>query len=252
MLDTKFMKVRARQEELWEECEKYWSRVGGIPNLEGLSLLDVGSGHGNMAIMAAQAGAKRVVGVDTSDSRIDFCKKVLTTEFSQYQHVIDYQNQDICNYTPGFKFDYVISFSSFEHIVDLENGFNAMYELLKPGGRMFIGFGPLYNSPFGDHGWTQVPIPWGHVFLSERFIVDRINRKNAKRKISQIEDLGLNKWPLSRYRELFEKHSSELEFYKENHGDSSKLKALRLLASLPFMHEFFTNNIYFILRKKSF
>ena len=34
-------------------------------------------------------------------------------------------------------------------------------------GAAFIGFGPLYRSPFGDHGWTHAVLPWAQAWLVE-------------------------------------------------------------------------------------
>ena len=41
-------------------------------------------------------------------------------------------------------FDLTISFNTFEHVGDPETTFEEMLRTLKPGGRIYLSFGPLY------------------------------------------------------------------------------------------------------------
>jgi hypothetical protein len=43
--------------------------------------------------------------------------------------------------------------------MDLPEVLAAVRAKLKVGGRAYIGFGPLYHGPYGDHGWIREAIP---------------------------------------------------------------------------------------------
>lgn len=77
-----------------------------------------------------------------------------------------------------------------------------MRRRLRVGGRVYTGFGPLWNSPLGDHGRTRLRIPWAHTFLPERTVVRWYNRRH-ERQIDSLQDLGLNCYSLADYRRVF-------------------------------------------------
>ena len=63
-------------------------------------------------------------------------------------------------------FDYIVAKNSFEHIIGLEKMLEEMKKRLKPGGNIYTGFGPLYNSPNGPH-MEKIIIPWGHLIFPD-------------------------------------------------------------------------------------
>ena len=63
-----------------------------------------------------------------------------------------------------------------------------MYGLLKKNGKIYSGFGPLYNFFNGDHGRTYSILPWFHLILPQEFIINRVNKKNET-KIKSIKSL---------------------------------------------------------------
>ena len=64
-------------------------------------------------------------------------------------------------------------------------------EYLKVGGRLYVGFGPLFNSPYGDHRRTRLILPWLHTLLPEPLIVKYLHLI-GKDHLRSIHDLGLN------------------------------------------------------------
>ncbi|MHC4885059.1 MAG: class I SAM-dependent methyltransferase [Planctomycetota bacterium] len=76
------------------------------------------------------------------------------------------------------RFDVIFSIACFEHVHDLGRALEAMYRVLKPGGKLFSMFSPIWSSPRGHHipemtdekgrvfTFNQCPIPdWGHLLM---------------------------------------------------------------------------------------
>ncbi len=160
------------------------------------------------------------------------------------------------NYPQASAFDYVISKDTFEHIIDLETVLPAIQQHLKPGGRLYAGFGPLYHGPYGDHGRLAMKPygPWGHLLLSEVRLIRRLKRK-YDRDVRSIADLGLNQLKVTDYRRLFATSGLNLVQFKTNvvGREHVKRKAARrvmaLLSQCPWLKTYMTSNIYAILEK---
>jgi hypothetical protein len=128
-----------------------------------------------------------------------------------------------------------------------------MRKLLKPAGKIFTGFGPLYYSPVGDHGRTKSFIPWGHAIQPDWAIVKRLNI-NRRDKIRSIHDLGLNKLTPAEYRQIFANSGMKVVLYKENlvmPSASARRRligeAMKIFKQIGFLEQYFTVNIWCIL-----
>ena len=157
------------------ENPEFWWRLVERPRFAGKHVLDVGCGLGALCVDMAAGGAARVVGLDTESKLIAFARQHTSLAFPELQSVLEFYDEDLAQFDQG-KFDIIVSKDSFEHIMDLNGMIRAMAGHLKPGGRIYSGFGPLYNSPFGHHGrvatrlpWRQ--FPWSHLWESEEKFV---------------------------------------------------------------------------------
>ncbi|MDF5711658.1 MAG: methyltransferase domain-containing protein [Nostoc sp. S4] len=229
------------------ENRKFWSRFNGSQVLKGLTVLDVGCGHGSLCVNAVLAGAKKVVGLDIDSQRIDFAKENIELNYPQLANIIEFQNIDLSDYQ-GSDFDIILSKDSFEHILNLDMVMAEMIKRLKSSGRIYIGFAPLYRTPWGDHRRTKIPIPWGHVIFSEKFIIERLNRIR-KVQISSIYELGLNKMSLADFRNLFQNSGLKIVDFRTNISDLPAMKFFSLMSKIKFLEEYFTYNIYCVLEK---
>ena len=226
---------------------KFWSRFGGMPSLKGLTVLDLGCGDGHLSIAMAEKGAKKVVGIDIADSII-FKKNYLRQHFPKLIGKVEFACLDLGDYDQENSFDLIVSRDTFEHILDLKGVLREISNRLNPSGRLYAGFGPLWNSPYGGHRRMKMRIPWGHLLLPERVIIKRVN-SFRKEKISSIQDLGLNKLALRDYRKLFEESDLKVIFWKVNHGDRFLSRLFSILAKLPLLEEYFSHDMYVILEK---
>jgi SAM-dependent methyltransferase len=96
-------------------------------------------------------------------------------------------------------FDLVFSYNSFEHFSDPAKVLMEAIRVLKPGGYLYVYFGPLYPSPFGLHGYESIPVPYIQ-FLFQRETIEKFCADN---NLGTIEVDTLNMWPAIGFRELF-------------------------------------------------
>jgi len=57
-----------------------------------------------------------------------------------------------CRYADN-TFDIIVSASAFEHIHQLDLALQEMHRILKPGGFVYAGFGPIWSTCYGHHLW---------------------------------------------------------------------------------------------------
>jgi 2-polyprenyl-3-methyl-5-hydroxy-6-metoxy-1,4-benzoquinol methylase len=144
-----------------EDNVQWWDRVGYQCDFRGAKVLDLGCGHGALSISIAQARAAEVLGLDLDANRIDFAREVLRDRYSEIQNRVSFALEDVRKLRSFGQYDFVISKDSFEHIEDLDTVIASISTLLKPGGKVVVGFSPLYYSPFGDHGRLGLPAAFG-------------------------------------------------------------------------------------------
>lgn len=227
----------------------FWSRLGRKPLLRGKTVCEVGCGHGSLCIDIALSGAKKIVGLDINSRLIDFAKENLRRNYPQLTNIIEFKNIDLKDYHEHV-FDYIVSEASFEHIINLDRMLIEMKRRLKLDGIIYTGFGPLYNSPFGDHGRTKAIIPWGHLLIKESVLINRLNR-NRKNKINSIYNLGLNKMSLANYQRVFQESGLSIIYFRINQSSNIISKLFSIIRRIPFLEEYFSHNIYCILKNSN-
>ncbi len=213
-----------------------------------LKVLDLGCGHGALSIDIAQNGAARVVGIDIDKHRIDFAMNNLTCNYKELVSKVKFINTDLANHKEN-DYDIIISKDSFEHIISLDLLMADIRKKLRTGGRLITGFGPLYNSPWGDHKRLKVRIPWMHAILPKSFLVNRFNKK-YNRSINSIYELGLNGLSLKEYNDIFY-HAEGFKVIDFRMNVSYKVfgKIFNLISYIPGLKEYFTFNLYCILER---
>lgn len=100
-----------------------------FPDLNGKSVLDLGCGYGWHSAYAAEQGAARVLGIDSSKKMIAEAQKRNPALAITYR-VCDLNNFDY----PPEAFDCVISNLVLHYIEDLNKVYRYVYRTLKPGG----------------------------------------------------------------------------------------------------------------------
>ena len=230
------------------ENEKFWRRLGGKPNFENKSILDFGCGHGSLCIDIAKNNVSSILGIDLSEKLLNFANENLLKNYKNLKNKVSFEKKDLLKNNINKKFDYIVSKDTFEHSQNLPEILDRFYDLLNNHGKVFVGFGPLYNFYNGDHGRTQLKFPWLHVILPEKYIIKRYNNKNEE-KIKKIQDLGLSKYSYSEYLDIFNKSKFQKEYFITNQSDHPVSKVFNFLSKINFLREYFTFNIYCVLKK---
>jgi len=235
----------------------FWGGFGlnSRPNLDGKTVLEVGCGEGHRTLEAASCGASRVVGVDPLEDAIAAARRNLANSLLQGTSRVNFFKGTIDTLPPE-KFDVVISESSLEHVMDVPGLLAGIRNRLKPNGKFYLGFGPLYHAPDGDHGWLRAVLPgrrlflwpWGHLLLKDY----------AFRKLSELHNRTLNRtydWPYldlnqlsaAEYERAFRNSGLHVEYLFKNHVRTRKARLFGLAARLPVLSKYFVMNMYVIL-----
>ena len=222
--------------------------IGNHPDFKDKTILDFGCGHGALSLYAAKYKPKKIIGIDLDQNYIDFANQNLNTNFKEYKDVVEFKLLNINEWSPENKFDIIISKETFEHVLDLNLVLDSMYNLLKENGKVYSGFGPLYNFFNGDHGRTFSVLPWFHLLLPQSYMINRINKKNNS-KIKSIKELGLNMYSLKDYMVLFNNSKFKIDYLRKNMSNNKFSLIFKFLSKFKFIEEYFTFNIFTILKK---
>jgi len=238
----------------------FWPRFGfGVegPPLRGKSVLELGCGTGTRCFALAGAGAGRVVGVDPFEKSILKARESLETQ-PALRDTVEFHISTIHDLAES-DFDAVVSEDAFEHILDLPQTLAAIRARLRVGGRAYIGFGPLYHSPIGDHGWIRaalpfgdrVQVPWGHLIAPKKWIMKRIARREGKPAHNTFDwpFLALNQVTARQFRRLFEESGMRVVSCRSNVNYSLAGRLFGLVGRIPILEKYFTLNMYTILQR---
>ncbi|MBI5140660.1 MAG: class I SAM-dependent methyltransferase [Nitrospirae bacterium] len=247
MCESEYFDWRMRKASVF--CARF---RGGV-DFSGERVLDVGCGQGAVSFHAAASGAASVRGIDPEQSYIDFARNMLASNFGSIADRVDFVCGDIAGLDPDERYDVIISQAAFEHIPIPEDCLAGMKQRLAEGGRIYIGFGPLYNSPWGDHKLLGAPFqrffPWSHLLFPEAWLVNRFNRRNPEHQVSAVRELGLNCYPARLYFEMIERSGLGIVHVGINASESPFRFIVNALRRFPGLGEYFTLNLYVVLEK---
>lgn len=141
-------------------------------------------------------------------------------------------------------FDFVFSYDAFEHLVDPELVLQEAIRVVKPGGYIYLEFGPLYMSPMGLHAYDSITVPYCQFLFQNKLLNDFTNENGLK----PIDFDQINGWSLDDYRKLWNYHSHILErimYYEERN-----LFHLNLIMAYPSCFKSKTKNFDNLLVSK--
>ncbi|MBM7578491.1 class I SAM-dependent methyltransferase [Jeotgalibacillus terrae] len=107
-------------------------------------VLDLACGSGYGSVMAAKQSKRKI----TSMTAVDFSQEAITYARGRYHHpMISYECHNAVDRMLPKKlgmFDCILSFETYEHIVEEDAFLENLYQMLKPGGTLVI------STPFGE------------------------------------------------------------------------------------------------------
>lgn len=233
------------------EAGRFMDRFAGRLDLQGQRILDLGCGHGAMCLYAAMHGARSVVGVDIDRKRIEFAARALERSYPDLAGRVRYvQTRDLEDLAALGTFDIVLSKDTMEHISALEAYLCGLPCCLAPGGILALGFGPLWKSPAGGHISYMTRFPWAHLIFDERIIMQERQRFRPGEGVTSFDQV-VNKLTLQRFRAAVQNAGLEYEYFQTNLVRYPVRRVLRCLSAMPLLGEYFTFNVYTILKPAS-
>jgi SAM-dependent methyltransferase len=166
-----------------EVMTKYYGCGLTIPNqLEGLKVLDLGSGSGRDCYIASKlVGQKgKVIGVDMTDEQLDVANRHIkfhTEKFGFSYPNVEFikgniDHLDLLDLEKG-SFDLIISNCVINLAVDKNKVLKDAYALLKPGGEMF--FSDVYSDRRIPENLRKDPVLWGECLSGALYWNDFLN-----------------------------------------------------------------------------
>jgi SAM-dependent methyltransferase len=237
--------------------EDFWAKFGSDApqSFEGLRVIEIGCGEGVRALELARQGAI-VTGIDIDDRLIGLAEQRKKQAEPELQRRVTFRLCPLQQVESG-SFDVALSEDAFEHIIDVPEVLAAIRDKLAVGGRAYIGFGPLYHSPYGDHGWIRNNLPYGALPWSHLFLPKAITYKMVAKRIGQpFKDtvewpfLALNQYTVRDFERMFAESGLRIVSIRNIEHASLAGKVFDALAKLPVLRRYFTDGIYCVLEKR--
>lgn len=186
-------------------------------SFQGKTVLEVGCGNGEMLKeIAVQYKPEMIIGIDP--------KVPQSQQGDKWK--IEQGNIITLNYPNNF-FDAVISVATLEHISDINGALCEIKRILKPYGKLYLSFGPIWSSIVGHHfllgdeEWAKIIPAWGHLWMDKNemlnYLQPLVGEEKAEKACSSIYDCKrLNRLVRKDYYDAFINSGLWIRFIQEN------------------------------------
>jgi ubiquinone/menaquinone biosynthesis C-methylase UbiE len=104
-------------------------------------------------------------------------------------------------------FDLVLSYDAFEHIAHPDKAFAEAYRVTKPGGYIYLNFGPLYLSTKGLHIYGQVLVPYCQILFDTQTLQKFMDDNN----MGVLDLEHCNGWRLEQFNNVWKQYEGRIE-----------------------------------------
>ena len=210
-----------------------------IESIYDKEILDFGCGSGYQSFAMAEAGARRVLGIDLDLTSICWPEEGFDRSKVDFKHEAAREDRG--------RYDIVISQNSMEHFSDPEKILKIMLDALKPDGKLLITFGPPWYAPYGSHMKFFTGIPWVNLLFPEKTVmtVRKLFRQDGAMRYVDVES-GLNKMTVGKFERLLRDSSLKVEY-----RSYECVKGLDFLGAVPYVRELFVNQISVIVSRQN-
>jgi ubiquinone/menaquinone biosynthesis C-methylase UbiE len=180
------------------------------------AFLEIGCADGMIGAALCEQG-QRVSGVDMDDS----------LDQRAVRAGVAFVEADAARLPFGDEsFDVVYSYNTFEHVAQPDAALSEAIRVLRPGGRLYLDFGPLYFSPFGLHAYDVISVPYCQHLFAPQTLSDFLDRHGHP----PLPDY-VNGWPIERWRALWRSHEDRLD--RLDYLEQRDLTGLHLISRYP-------------------
>lgn len=152
-------------------------------DLQNMEMLDVGGGDMLGDIGLLQLGIKHITALDVLDREWNVvehaAREVRNAGYSlpeDYSSRLEFSTYDGIRFPfPDNHFDFVFSWSAFEHIPDVVGVLREVRRVIKPLGRVFVQVDPWYHSFHGSHLSDFIQEPFFHLKRSNDWVKSRLD-----------------------------------------------------------------------------
>jgi SAM-dependent methyltransferase len=237
-----------------EEARRILDRLPAVVELEGRSVLTLGRGAGDLEIEVARRGARRVVAVDMAGDRLKLTRARLDRDEAELPvKALGYAG-DLAVLS-GERFEVVLAIDAFRQYGaappsrHVEARVQDMAAHVADGGLLAVAFGPPWKSPYG--GGTDSRPPWIHLVVPEPILFEEFRRARPGNRARTFDDVRINRITLARFRQAMRDSGLDPVHLATNVGESPQMALLRLLARLPPLEEYVTQNAYGVWRRRA-
>ncbi|MBE9467231.1 MAG: class I SAM-dependent methyltransferase [Bacteroidetes bacterium] len=228
---------------------------------ESTRVLEIGCGIGGNLLPFIKKGCQ-VTGVDIIDKQIKRAKQYI-------EEIVPNSNtklisNDIYNVTVEDigTFDLIVMRDVIEHIHNQERFFAYVKTFLKPEGQIFLGY-PPWCMPFGGHhqickSKLLSHLPFFH--LLNKSLYKWVMKAFKEKKVTidsllEIKETGIS---INRFEKII-KHENyvftkkDFYFFNPNYEIKFGLKPRKqnkIIASIPYIRDFFSTGCYCLIKKK--
>lgn len=227
-----------------------------FPVKAGMRVLEIGCGEGGVLKAFINKGCEGV-GVELDVPRIVDANKFLPEDIAagRLRFVVkDIYEVDVQEDFNGL-FDIIVLKDVIEHIHDQAKLIGWMKNFLKPEGIVFFGFPPWY-MPFGGHQQmchSKVSkLPYIHLLPQAIYKGILKKKKEPVEALMEIKDTGIS---IERFERICKKEGYKLAYnrhyflnpiYEWKFGWKPKRQSI-IIKAIPFVRDFFTTCVYYII-----
>lgn len=185
---------------------------------EAHSFLELGCWDGMVSCVLCRKG-KKVTAIDNRDAGFDKMASRAGVSLLQMD-ATDLRFEDE-------SFDFVFSYDTFEHVISPEGLLREAIRVVRKGGYIYLDFGPLYYSPFGQHAYRVIAVPYCQFLFPKNLIDEVVTQKG----FNPLDFSPVNGWSLESYRELWDKYSHVLK--RVRYHETVDLSHLSVIRTYP-------------------
>lgn len=150
-------------------------------------------------------------------------------------------------------FDFVFSYDAFEHFASPAQVLQEALRVTRPGGHVYLEFGPLYFSAYGEHAYRTIRVPYCQFLFTEATLHTFADQAGLPR----IDFAHVNRLSLQDYRDIWAQCAPIAQ--RVQYRETANLAHLALLRRYPScfaakstrFEDFTVSGISVLLRKRT-